>query len=268
MMRFLLGLCAAGAVVYAFLPPSSGPDRDWNVESAGAETHPTPQSDRKLRSWGPTLSSLAREREARPAGSQPFDRPLPPRQIEASQRAPGTGDSLARAIKAPATVIDAGAEPVLWAKVTLAARAHSDASVSSPVTKFYRPGTELQVVARENGWLALLDPVTLERGWVFEKYLVAIDGPSRTESALGSAPRPKTAKVASKVEPQSKSSKPMMQASNDKPAIEASGDIEAAQTERRRERLAKKDERRERKLFRLFGGRYAGSAPWTVGSPR
>ena len=65
-----------------------------------------------------------------------------------------------------------------WAKVTLAARVHSEASVSSAIIRFYPPGTVLQVVRRENGGLERLDPATQERGWVFEKYLSSIDGPS------------------------------------------------------------------------------------------
>ena len=60
----------------------------------------------------------------------------------------------------------------------MAARVHSEASVSSPTIRFYRPGTELQLVRRKNGWLELLDPATQERGWIFEKYLVSIDAPS------------------------------------------------------------------------------------------
>ena len=47
----------------------------------------------------------------------------------------------------------------------------------------YRPGTELQLVRRENGWLELLDPVTQERGWIFEKYLISIGAPSPTQAA-------------------------------------------------------------------------------------
>ena len=38
----------------------------------------------------------------------------------------------------------------------------------------------LQVVRREGDWLQVSDPVTQERGWVLEKYLVATDGPSRS----------------------------------------------------------------------------------------
>ena len=52
-----------------------------------------------------------------------------------------------------------------------------------PPSGFYAPGTDLQVVRREGGWLQVSDPVTQERGWVLEKYLVATDGPSSTQAA-------------------------------------------------------------------------------------
>ena len=75
---------------------------------------------------------------------------------------------------------------VEWAKVALAARVHSEASISSATVKYYPAGTELQVVRREGGWVGVSDPVTQERGWVFEKYLASIDGPSPTQAAIDS----------------------------------------------------------------------------------
>jgi len=57
-----------------------------------------------------------------------------------------------------------------------------------------------------------------------------------------------------------------MRASGGKPAMQAAGDTEAPRLDRRR--LAKKEERHKRKLFRWFGGRDAALAPMAVGSPR
>jgi hypothetical protein len=76
-------------------------------------------------------------------------------------------------------------DPIEWAKVILAARVHSEASVSSPTLRFYQPGTALQVVSRENGWLQVADPASQEeRGWVLEKYLASIEGPTLTQTAM------------------------------------------------------------------------------------
>jgi SH3-like domain-containing protein len=61
---------------------------------------------------------------------------------------------------------------------------HNDASVSSPTLRFYQPGTALQVVSRQNGWIQITDPASGESGWVFEKYLVPADGPTATQTAM------------------------------------------------------------------------------------
>jgi hypothetical protein len=142
----------------------------------------------------------------------------------------------------------------------LAARLHSEASVSSPTIRFYRPGTELQVVSRENGWLQLLDPVSQKRGWVFEKYLVSIDGPSPTQTAMESITEPLPAKVTlPKSQKPSRSSKLTVRA----------GDAEFAKSDRRRGRWARRDDRRPNLgLFGVFRGREVGPAAWSIGSAR
>jgi hypothetical protein len=60
---------------------------------------------------------------------------------------------------------------------------HGDASVSSPTLRFCQPGTTLQVVNRQNGWVQITDPTSGEGGWVFEQYLVPADGPTATQTA-------------------------------------------------------------------------------------
>ena len=147
------------------------------------------------------------------------------------------------------------------------ARAHSAASISSPITKFYPPGTELQIVGRESGWVELLDPATQERGYVFEKYLVAIDGPSRSQAVTQASAELPPAKAASKVAaPKARTPRlASKQAINDVGSTPPEG---VASSDKKRDRAARKEERRERKLLRLFGGRNAGPEAWTVGSPR
>jgi Bacterial SH3 domain len=74
----------------------------------------------------------------------------------------------------------------------LAAKVHGDASVSSPTLRVYQPGTALQVISRQNGWVEIIDPASGERGWVFEQYLMPADGPTTTQAAMATT----TSKVA------------------------------------------------------------------------
>ncbi len=257
MMRWFLFLCLAGFVVYALIPPRGEPD--WNApseidsapESTIAQIEAKPPIDRKLRSsWGPTLQALGRGPQ--PAPSKQFGASLPPRQ----EAAYGPGRTEDQEVKAPAA-IEAAAEPVAWTKIVFAARSHRDASVSSPVIKLYPAGAELRVVGRKSGWLQVLDPVTFERGWVFENYLVSIDGPTPTRSAIQSAPEPRPVKAAA-----AKSQTPRQ---SSKQAAAAPDAIEVAGADRRQERSARAE---RRGLFGLFfKGRDARPAAWSVGSP-
>ena len=74
----------------------------------------------------------------------------------------------------------------------LAAQTHSQASVSSPTVRFYRPGTELQIVRREGIWLEVSDPITQERGWVLAQYLASIESPTHTQVATESTTKTPT----------------------------------------------------------------------------
>lgn len=269
MMRALIFVCLAGAAAYALIPTSEEPEWGAGAKLATAKPEPLLQVDQKLRSsWGPTLKSLGRDPEAQPVVSQ--QRGAPQQRQEAVY---WQGDTQANQASQPPTIAGvptevgtATAEPVALARVILAAKAHSEASVSSPITKFYPIGTELQIVGRESGWIELLDPATQERGFVFEKYLVAIDGPSPartlTQASAESLPAvaPKAASPAA--QKQRQASKPVRRAAN---AVEAAQPSEA-RPETKRDRLTKKEARRERKLFRMFGSREP--APWTVGAPR
>jgi len=72
-------------------------------------------------------------------------------QFAASEDKAATADSADR----EPTVADQ--KPVVRAKVVLAAQMHSEAA---PTVRYYRPGTELQVVGRADGWFQVSDPVT------------------------------------------------------------------------------------------------------------
>jgi hypothetical protein len=274
MMRALIVLSLAGAAAYMLLPASE--EREWNADEKVSTARldplpqdPLPQGERKLRSWGSTLKSLGRDSQGREAGS-----PQPPVSPTLKQEALYQPDRLAgnqasqpaaETGAAPAEAIQDAAAHVAWAKVVHGAKAHSAASISSPITEFYPPGKELQIIGRESGWIELLDPVTQERGYVFEQYLVAIDGPSPSPAvtqasaevspAKAAAAKPKTPRLASK---------PVRQAVNDVGTVRPE---DGALTGQKPDRTARREQRRERKLFRWFG-RNPGAEAWTVGSPR
>jgi hypothetical protein len=69
------------------------------------------------------------------------------------------------------------------AKVTIAARAHSAPSISSPIVHFYPRGAALQVLDRENGWVQVIDRASGETGWVLDQYLIETESDG-TQTAL------------------------------------------------------------------------------------
>jgi hypothetical protein len=248
-MRALLLLSLVGIALYALLVLTSKVVPDSKVEDTFAgKTQPNHPIDRELRSWGSNLPALANS----PQQNVPY---APTERMSGANQPAASPGSLA------ASELDSSKQDhVEWTKVMLAARVHSEASVSSPTIRFYRPGTELQVVSREHGWLQLLDPVSQERGWVFEKYLVSIDGPSPTQTAMESISEPLPAKVTSpKSQEPSGSSKLTVRA----------GNVEVAKSDRRRGRWARRDDRRRNLgLFGFFRGREVGPAAWSIGSTR
>lgn len=272
MMRLLICVCLAGAAAYALIPTNEEPEWGTGAKVATAKPKPIPQGERKLRSsWGSTLQSLGRDSESRAALSRQPGASSPARQQaaywrgdtdQASEQAPDAG--VAPAAQAPARSTPAAAEHVTWARLILGAKAHRAASVSSPITRFYPTGTELQIVGRESGWLELQDPVTQERGFVFEKYLAAIDGPSPTQPVTQASAAPRPPKAVSK----SASQKARSARQATKPVQQAANEPQVTLSDARRDGLTKKVERRERKMFRWFGGRDPRAAAWTVGPPR
>lgn len=170
MKRLLLLLCVAGAGLYS-LAPNSEPNSRIR-QSSTAEVENNSQHGRQLRSWGATLQSLPRAPRRRVAG------------VEASTASPAAQG--VPAVPQPPSSPNSADEPAerIWARITLAARVHDEASVSSPTVRFYPAGSEVQVLRQERGWLEIADPVTQQRGWVFEKYLVAIAGPASAQTKV------------------------------------------------------------------------------------
>lgn len=206
MTRVLLFLSLVGAAVYTLLVITQDvlPGGKADDTFAG-QTQPNHQVVEHLSSWGTYLPSRSPTQNPQaPLATSQQPAPLPPQQSESpnqnSERKPGADYQFAASEdKAPASQSGgAEREPIERAKVVLAAEMHSQASVSSPIVRFYHPGTELQVVRREGGWFQVSDPVTQERGWVFEKYLSSINGSSPTQAAMESTTEPKPALPKSK----------------------------------------------------------------------
>jgi len=209
MKGFLLFLTLVSVAIYTLLVITHDGLQDGKAENTFADkTQPNPPVVEHLSSWGAYLpsGSLSQKPEAasttsqQPAALSP--QPIP---SQDSERKPGADQELAASEdKAPAFEsygaeqerVERTQERVERTKVVLAAEMHSEGSVSAPTIRYYRPGTELKVVSRGDGWIQVSDPVTQERGWIFEKYLSSIDGPSSTRVATESTTEPLTAKPA------------------------------------------------------------------------
>jgi hypothetical protein len=79
-----------------------------------------------------------------------------------------------------------------WVVVIRGATLHSGPSVSAPIVRLYSVGTELHLTDYQHGWFQVLDPVTSQRGWIYEKYyLQAIRGPGQGIAVLQEPPKQK-----------------------------------------------------------------------------
>ena len=231
-MKGLLLLGLVGASIYGALVLSANLFPRDPATNAFARQSLGDPSDRRLRSWGTDLPSLASSNSQRaPVTSHPAVTPA------SSSRSTGF-EAIPPTIGPDGTA----SQPIEWARVILAARAHDDASVSSPTLRFYQPGTALQVVSRQNGWVEITDPASGERGWVFERYLAQVDGSTATQTAMV------TTKPAA--EPTGTIEKKRVKAS--RPAAQTPDKFTFAQFDKRWERRAAR-----RGLF--FFGRFARS---------
>jgi Bacterial SH3 domain len=200
MKAFLLFLILGGAALYTFLVVTHDALQDGKAETTLAvQTQPNQPAAKQVSSWGTYLS----QKPEAPLAQQTAALPPQPSPSQDLERLPGADHQLAASEDEAATAQSDGAdqEPVELAKVMLAAQMHSQASVSSPTVRFYRPGTEVQIVRREGIWLEVSDPVTQERGWVLAQYLSSIDSPIPAQVATESTTEPLT------VAPSSKSNK-------------------------------------------------------------
>jgi len=177
-MKGVLFLSLVGAAIYMALVVSHD---QLPTEDSFTRQRSNVPTGRQLRSWGTDLPSLVSSQAASLTLGEPGVVPGSPETAHS-----GTSAVVANAAEAPtfSQSDDTSYEPIEWAKVKLAARAHSEASISSPTLRFYQPGVALQVIGRENGWVQVTDPSSREGGWVLEQYLAPIDRPTVTQTAM------------------------------------------------------------------------------------
>jgi hypothetical protein len=194
MTRFLLFLSLIGAAIYGLLIYTHDVLTDEKAEKTYTEQAQPNHPVQHLSSWGSYLPDRSISQNSQLATSQPST-PLPSQQSdEPSQNSERNADQVATS-ENKATSSESGdkePKPVELAKVVLGAQTHSQASVSSPTVRFYRPGTELQVVRREGIWFEVSDPVTQESGWILAQYLSSIDSPIPAQVATESTTEPPT----------------------------------------------------------------------------
>ena len=191
MKAFLTFLAVGGAILYGLLALTHNALQDGKSENSLAaqiqSSHPAAQ---QLSSWGTYLHDEAPSQKPENSLATPQQTaalPAPPSPGQDPQLKPAASPQVvASEDKAPTIESDSAGQEPERAKVVLAAALHSEGSVSSPTVRIYPPGTELLVVGRADGWFQVSDPVTQERGWIFEKYLASIDSPSLTQASMDS----------------------------------------------------------------------------------
>jgi hypothetical protein len=224
-MKGVLFISLVGAAIYMALVVSHDQLPVGTAEDSSSRQRSNAPTVRQLRSWGTDLPSLVSQRA------------LPRRNPRV---VPGPLETAHR----EATVVtnSASYEPIEWAKVILAARAHSVASVSSPTVRFYQPGAALQIISRQNGWVEVTDPTSREGGWVLEQYLMPVDGPTVTQTAMATTTSKALSEPAPAKPPLSAKKRPRA-----RPAVRVPEAVASAQFGSRLERRAE-----PRRGFGLF----------------
>jgi Bacterial SH3 domain len=184
-MKGLMFLGLVGAAIYGALLLSYDVLPRETAEDAFAGRSLGDPGGRQLRSWGTDLPALA----SSPDASLPLRKPS----VTSASISHAASLPMSEAKPTSAQSDSTTYQPVEWAKVVIAAKVHGDASVSSPILRFYQPGTALRVVSRQNGWVEVTDPSSGEAGWVFEQYLAPADGSTATQTAMATVPAKVTA---------------------------------------------------------------------------
>jgi hypothetical protein len=240
-MKGLMFLGLVGAAIYGALLLSYDVLPRDAAEDAFAGRSLGDPGARQLRSWGTDLPALT--------NSSSQETSLPSREPAMTPASSSPAASLPMSEAKPNSAQSDGTtyQPVEWVKVVFAAKVHGDASVSSPTLSFYRPGTALRVVSRQNGWVQVTDPASGSGGWVFEQYLVPAEGPAATQTAMETTSKPVVEPAQATLPP---SAKKRVRAP--RPAVRTREDFASVQFDRRLERRAER-----RGGFGFFFGRFA-----------
>ena len=193
MSRLLLFLSLLGAAIYSLLIYTHDVLTGDKAEKTYAEQVQANHTSPQLSSWDTYLPDRKVSKDSKLATSQ-LTNSLP--LLESGEPRQNSERGAKQLATSASSSGSDGAEPEL-VKVVLAAQTHSQASVSSPTVRFYRPGTKLQVIRREGIWFKVSDLVTQEHGWVLAQYLSSIDGPIPTQVATESTVEPMTIKPTS-----------------------------------------------------------------------
>jgi hypothetical protein len=150
---------------------------------------------------GDALASRLNKQSASDTGSDPqaliLVAPPPGRTVHALEPEASAADrnstvangQLAEASSNPSDQVIPEADEARWVKTSLAAKVHSEPSISAPILTYYPAGTELRMAGRQNGWVQIVDPATSQRGWIYEIYLSPGEGPEQRQVALPQEPQ-------------------------------------------------------------------------------
>ena len=191
MKRSLLSLCLVGAVFSGHTPnllQIQSPPASSDVEARAVSPLPGPDMQESV---APSPSSGIEQVAVRSPAMTGEDTPstAPPSGDIQKASLPTTGESSETSV----SLTPEGKNPdANWVVVILGATVHSGPSVSDPIVRYYSVGTELELIDHQQGWFQVLDPATLQRGWIYEKYyLQAIRGPGQRIAALQELPKQK-----------------------------------------------------------------------------
>jgi hypothetical protein len=161
MKRHLLSLCIVGTAFSVY------PSHTLQTQSPTATPKSVVEAKASVRLPGYLMAST----------------PEPPPWFEqVAVRSPATAEE-----EAPSTSLAPGDSQSgsNWVVVIRFATVHSGPSVSAPIIGSSAVGTELHLIDYQYGWFEVSDPVTSQRGWIYERYyLQAIRGPGQGVAAL------------------------------------------------------------------------------------
>ena len=131
--------------------------------------------------------------------------PIPDLQAHATSQ---TSKEMSEPATLDVTVPPVGPAHRLWGELLRGAPVHSGPSVSSATIGYAAPGTEMQILERELGWVRVVDPATSREGWIYEEHVTAKESPNRLQAEATARQEAALASEPEKPEHAAKSKKP------------------------------------------------------------